>query len=77
MSLVNELFLTTGVLYCISHIAMYYLKLNLKSDCSDGTVYIITLEISQTNLCVIHRCDCSSDGILCCILFHFMILHCF
>lgn len=76
MSLVNELFLTTVALYCMSHIALYFLKLNLKSDCSVGSVCVITLEISQTKLCALHRCDCSSDGILCCILFAFMILHC-
>jgi hypothetical protein len=76
MRLVNELFLAAGALYFISHIALYFLKLNLKSDCSDGTVHIITLEISQTKLCVMHRCDCSSDGILCYILFNFMILYC-
>jgi hypothetical protein len=76
VSLESELFLRDGAVYRISHIALYSLKLNMKSECSDGTVYIITLEINQIKLCVIHRYDCSTGGILCCILFNFMILYC-
>jgi hypothetical protein len=74
--LVNELFFRTGALCCTSHIALYFLELNLKSDCSDGTVCIVTLEVIQTKLCVVRRRDCSGEGILCCILFSFMVLYC-
>jgi hypothetical protein len=71
MSLVNELFITIGALCCMSYIAQYFLKLNMKSDCSNGNVYILTLEISQTRLYAIQRCSCSSDGILRCVSVQF------